>query len=584
MQENLRNPTPVSMDETTQTYPDEVAGSNPSQGAGWDRLRAIIDSLADGVVIVDQAGDIRFANPAAARLFNRPIENLLGTPFGSPVLAGETTEMEIVRRGGGDVVYAELRVVETEWEGAHAELVSLRDVTDRRHAEERARQLAFEREARLEAEASSQAKSDFLAIMSHELRTPLNAILGYSELMELGLSGDMTDGMRQQVGRIRVSAKHLLGLVNDILDLAKVEAGRLTVANAPSGAFDAVNSAITLIEPQATARGLELFIVPGLDTLPSYVGDEERVRQILVNLLSNAVKSTEPGGKISVEAKVTSAPERRARLNPTSDFICITVTDTGTGIPEEKLDAIFEPFVQAESGPTRSQEGSGLGLTIGRRLARLMGGDLTVLSEVGKGSQFSLWLPAQSAGEEGASERFISDKSSGSQEATQGITSAHPVERQLAGLTDLGTTLLRQLEPLVGAIVSRIRSDPNLRMAAGLRTSQVADHLSTFLADMAGALPIVEEAAGRPSHLLADAMEIQRLVSERHGAQRARLGWTESSVRREFMIIREEVERVVRASVASESLTAEDAIATVNRFIDQSEYVTVRAMERDLQE
>jgi hypothetical protein len=121
-------------------------------------------------------------------------------------------------------------------------------------------------------------------------------------------------------------------------------------------------------------------------------------------------------------------------------------------------------------------------------------------------------------------------------------------------------------------------------MAAGLRTSQVADHLPTFLADIAGALPIVEEAAGRPSHLLADALEIQRLVSERHGAQRARLGWNEASIRREFMIIREEIERVVRASIASGPLTPEDAIATVNRFVDQSEYVTVRALERDLQE
>ncbi len=579
---NPRKPTPASMDETTQTYPHKVSGSKPHEGAGWDKLRAIIDSLADGVVIVDDAGDIRFANPAAAHLFNRPIEQLLGTPFGSPVMAGETTEMEIVRRGGGDVVYAELRVVDTEWDGRRAELVSLRDITDRRHAEERARQLAFEREARLEAEASSQAKSDFLAIMSHELRTPLNAILGYSELMELGLSGDMSEGMRQQVGRIRVSAKHLLGLVNDILDLAKVEAGRLTVANAPSSISGAVNSAITLIEPQATSRSLELIILPELDALPLYVGDEERVRQILVNLLSNAVKSTEPGGKISVEGKITSAPERRARLNPTAQFICITVSDTGTGIPEDKLDAIFEPFVQAESGPTRSQEGSGLGLTIGRRLARLMGGDLTVESKVGEGSRFSLWLPAESYGEVRQGESGVTPKASGSEEASSGITSAHPVERQLEGLSDLGTALLTQLEAMVAAIVARIRSDPNLRMAAGLRTSQVADHLSTFLADIAGALPIVEESAGRPSHLLADALEIQRLVSERHGAQRARLGWTESSVRREFMIIREEIERVVRASVATGPLTPEDAIATVNRFVDQSEYVTVRALERDL--
>ena len=178
----------------------------------WAKLRPIIESLADGIVIVDGRGDIRFANPAAARLFNRPAADLIGTAFGTPLVAGETTEMEIVRRGGGDIVYAELRVVETDWEGETVELVSLREITDRKHAEERARQLAAEREARLEAEGASQAKSDFLAIMSHELRTPLNAILGYSELMELGISGEMSDSMRKQVGRIRISAKHLLGL------------------------------------------------------------------------------------------------------------------------------------------------------------------------------------------------------------------------------------------------------------------------------------------------------------------------------------------------------------------------------------
>ena len=232
------------------------------------------------IVIVDPRGSIRFANPAAARLFNRTPEGLIGTELGTPLVAGETTEMEIVRRGGGEIVYAELRVVSTEWEGECVELVSLRDITDRKYGEERTRQLAHEREARLQAEAASQTKSDFLAIMSHELRTPLNAILGYSELIELGVSGDISDTIRDQVGRIRVSAKHLLGLVNDILDLAKVEAGRLRIASAPGNVNEVITSARTIIHPQAAARNLEIVIVPEKEDLPPYMGDAERVRQI----------------------------------------------------------------------------------------------------------------------------------------------------------------------------------------------------------------------------------------------------------------------------------------------------------------
>lgn len=567
------------MTEIHETYVRADESESPQRGS-WERLRAIIDSLADGIVIVDRGGEIRFANPAAARLFNRSPDELIGTSFGSPLLAGETTEMEIVRRGGGDVVYAELRVVDTEWENETAELVSLRDITDRRQAEERTRQLSHEREARLEAEAASQAKSDFLAIMSHELRTPLNAILGYSELMELGISGDLNEAMRKQVGRIRISAKHLLGLVNDILDLAKVEAGRLSVANAPAGIAEAITAAVTLVQPQALARNLKVVTEEVPASVPRYLGDEERVRQILVNLLSNAVKSTEPGGTITIEPCGTTTPVEGARLQPRSMYLCVKVIDTGIGIAEDKIGAIFEPFVQGDTGPTRSQEGSGLGLTIGRRLARLMGGDLTVESEVGKGSTFALYLPADIDETAEIADVDSTDSPKGAEDT--GTVGTHSPERQLQGLCEVGTTVLSQIEPLVAGIVARIRTDPATRMAAGLRTSQVTDHLSTFLADVAGALAVVEESSGKPSPLLADALEIQRLISERHGAQRARLGWNESAMRREFMIIREELERVVRAAVpASGVLKVDDAIATVNRFVDQAEYVSVRTLERE---
>jgi signal transduction histidine kinase len=537
-----------------------------------DRLRGIIERLPDGIVVVDPIGNIRFANPAAERLFGRSAKELIGTPFGFPLIIGETTEIDIVQRGGADICYAELRVVDAEWEDEQMKLVALRDVTDRKRAEERSHQLTREREARLEAEAASHAKSEFLAIMSHELRTPLNAVLGYAELLELGISGPLTDGQREQLRRIGMSGRHLLGLVNEVLDLAKVEAGRLSVRSTPATVREAIASAMALIQPQAAARGLDLVVTPLPEPDPVYIGDDERVRQILVNLLSNAVKFTPPGGQVSVCASTTVVPDREARLLGKRPYVCIRVSDSGVGIPEDKLISIFDPFVQAESGHTRSKEGSGLGLTISRRLARLMGGDLTVRSSAGKGAEFTLWLPAEVGTRELDANLAVARSS-------EALTTAQP-DHNIEGLADVGETLLQELDGTLETIIARIRSDESLSISAGLKFSQLADHIGTFLADVAGALVIIEESGGQPSPLLADATEIQRLVSERHGTQRATLGWTESAMRREFMIIREELERVVqRGFRQGRKLQVEDAIAVLERFIDQAEFVSVRALE-----
>ena len=531
-------------------------------------LRAIIERLPDGIVVVDRLGMIRFANPAAARLFDRHSEDLLGSEFGFPVVVGETTEIDIVQRGGGSVVYAELRVVETEWDDEPGmQLISLRDITDRKHAQERAQQLAYEREARLEAEAASKAKSEFLAIMSHELRTPLNAVLGYSELLEMGIAGPITEKMRDQIGRIRVSGTHLLSLVNDILDLAKVEAGRLQVSSGPASAVGTVAAAMALIQPQANTRNLELVVVPPPEPAPVYRGDDERARQILVNLLSNAVKFTAPGGKITVRIQSSQSPDAGTKLQVRRTYVSFRVTDTGSGIPEDKLHSIFDPFVQAETGHSRSREGSGLGLTISRRLARLMGGDLTVTSTVGEGSTFTLWLPADPT---------VKDVESTVPIASEAVTP----EPQVEGLGAIGHVLLTRMDSLIETIVNRVRWDENVTMTTGLKFSQLADHLGSLLADLGGALIIMEEAHGSPSGTMADAVEIQRLISERHGAQRQRLGWTEAALRREFMIVREELARVIRtASEFGDPLPVEDGLTVLGRFLDQAEYVAVRALK-----
>jgi signal transduction histidine kinase len=345
--------------------------------------------MADGVVVVSLDGIIRFANPAAEQLFGRSADQLHGSDLGIPALSGETTEVE-VQRPSGVPVTAELRVVDSDWEGEPARLISLRDVTDRK-------QLEREREARARAEAASKAKSDFLAIMSHELRTPLNAVIGYADLLDVGTAGPVTGDQRAHLARIRASGLHLLDLVNEMLDLARVGAGRLALVSGAASAVQTATAALALVSLGAEARGVAISEQCGGGIRASYRGDPDRVRQILGNLLDNAVKFTQPGGQVRIECGVSATPEAEARLDGAGPWVYWRVEDTGIGIPPRQLTSIFEPFVQVEAGHTRSADGSGLGLTISRSLARLMKGDITVRSAVMAGSCFTLWLPAASA-------------------------------------------------------------------------------------------------------------------------------------------------------------------------------------------
>ena len=253
--------------------------------------------------------------------------------------------------------------------------------TEAELASERAQQAAAEAaRARADAEAANRAKSDFLAVMSHELRTPLNAIGGYVELMEMGVRGPITDAQRDDLARIKRSQKHLLGLINEVLNYMRIEAGAMRYEITTLSSGDVMEAVEPLVAPLLRAKGL-FFERAGGEVDARVRADPERVRQIFINLLSNAVKFTPPGGRITL------------RCEPGDETVAFHVSDTGIGIASDKMASIFEPFVQINTRLTRTEEGVGLGLAISRDLAHGMGGDLTVMSREGVGSTFTLTLP-----------------------------------------------------------------------------------------------------------------------------------------------------------------------------------------------
>ena len=247
-------------------------------------------------------------------------------------------------------------------------------------AEERERLLATAERAREEAERANRAKSDFLAVVSHELRTPLSAIDGYAELMEMGVRGPLTEQQRHDLERIRRSQRHLLGLINGVLNYARVEAGTVQYNIEPVVVANVLTSCEELTGPQMRAKGLTYRI---LDCDPALRAraDFEKVEQVLINLLTNALKFTDSGGSVTVSCVAGDQD------------IAIAIEDTGRGIAANKLERVFEPFVQIDSQLTCATEGIGLGLAISRDLAHGMGGNIVVESTPDVGSVFTLTLP-----------------------------------------------------------------------------------------------------------------------------------------------------------------------------------------------
>jgi signal transduction histidine kinase/DNA-binding response OmpR family regulator len=275
---------------------------------------------------------------------------------------------------------------------------SARDMTELKQFEQ------VLQEKNLELENASRMKSEFLANMSHELRTPLNAIIGFSEVLRDGLVGALTEKQRGFIGDIFSSGNHLLSLINDILDLSKVEAGKMVLDTEPIDVAALISNSLSIIREKAAARRIELeLVVDG--TLGSIQADPRKVKQILYNLLSNAVKFSAESGRVTLHVSRTGRDDvgtlsgamagRSTALadNEFSEFLKIGVTDCGIGIAPEALEQLFKPFSQIDSGLSRKFEGTGLGLVMVKMLAELHGGAVAVESALGDGSCFTVWLP-----------------------------------------------------------------------------------------------------------------------------------------------------------------------------------------------
>ena len=360
------------------------------------RSDAVLGSIADAFYLLDRDWRFTHVNAAAEPLLLTTRDQLLGRTLWEafPEVAGSVFEgpyreaMATGRVTSAEAYFAPLGTwfdVRTyPWSGGL--MVHFRDVGARKAAEaERERLLADAQGARAEAEAASRAKSEFLAVMSHELRTPLNAIGGYAELLEMGIRGPVTEQQREDLGRIQRSQRHLLALVNDVLNFARLDAGQVRYEIADVPVADLFAHVATLVGPQLAAKELR-FGAPASPEPPVVRGDRDKVAQILLNLMSNAIKFTPRGGAVALGcAPGGGAAGPVARLS---------VTDTGLGIAPEHLESIFEPFVQVQRGLTRTTEGTGLGLAISRDLAQAMQGDLQVETRLGAGSVFTLTLPA----------------------------------------------------------------------------------------------------------------------------------------------------------------------------------------------
>ncbi len=397
-----------------------LAAATSERRQAEQRFRLVVEAAPSAMLMVDHRGRITLLNRQAGRVFGYTQEELLGQPIellvperfrahhpghrsrfsaepqARPMGAGRDL---FGRRKDGSEVPVEIGLNPVQTEEGSFVLASIIDITARKRAEE-ALQAANARlqEAVQRAEEASRYKSEFLANMSHELRTPLNSIIGFSALLEQGVPGPLTEKQQRHVGHIHASGQHLLAIINDILDLSKVEAGRLELHPQPFLVQDALEAVVSDMRPQAEAKevAVQLRAGEGLGTLWA---DPVRVKQILYNLVSNAVKFTPAGGRVAVTARCVPGPpgppgDSARQAYGSGEFLEIAVADTGIGIKAEDLGKLFREFGQLDASLARRHQGTGLGLALTKRLVELHGGTVAAASPgEGLGSTFTVTLP-----------------------------------------------------------------------------------------------------------------------------------------------------------------------------------------------
>jgi len=381
-------------------------------------LEVTLSSIGDAVIATDITGIINFINPVAEKLTEWKNQEAIGQYIKDvfPIINEHTRQtvenpLKIALKEGTVTGLANDTILITRYKkeipiddsaspikikgSIQGAVLIFRDITDRKKMEENLLQ------TKKDADAANQAKSTFLANMSHELRTPLNSIIGFTGILLQGIVGELNDEQRKQLDMVYGSAKHLLGLINDILDLSKIEAGKIEIIPAEFKVRELIRMVGKMVSPIAEKKGLTLEVTISDDVPPTINSYKNRIKQVLINLLSNATKFTESGEiRLNAEYSISdfgmgNADLRNSAIRIPQSEIRFSVADTGIGIKPEHLSDIFDEFKQIEGPLKKKPTGTGLGLAISKKMVEMMGGRIWVESEYGKGSCFQFAIPVK---------------------------------------------------------------------------------------------------------------------------------------------------------------------------------------------